>query len=243
MPGQDSRESRLDRLTWPEIAARRRSGWDTVLLPLGATEQHGPHLPLGTDTLIAEELARRACRLLGRTFAAPVLPVGASDEHRHFAGTLSLDHATLADTIIGIASRLVERGFAHVAVFSAHGGNVEAMARAEGQAGRGVTILSRHAPAGADGGLHAGKAETSMLLAVAPSAVHMEAAAPGRSAPMGAASWELLRRDGVRALAANGVLGDPTGATATHGEELLDEAASGLASAVSAARARLDSRV
>ncbi|MDR0358586.1 MAG: creatininase family protein, partial [bacterium] len=60
MPVDDSDEVRLDRLTWLEVDRLGRLGWDTVLLPLGSTEQHGPHLPLGTDGVIATEVALRA---------------------------------------------------------------------------------------------------------------------------------------------------------------------------------------
>ena len=96
----------LAELTWPQVARALAEGATTVILPLGATEQHGPHLPLGTDTLRAEALAARLAERLP-ALVAPVLPVGCSDEHGGFAGLLSLEAETLAAVIVDCARRMV----------------------------------------------------------------------------------------------------------------------------------------
>ena len=95
----------LAEMTWPDVAQAVACGMTTVILPLGATEQHGPHLPLGTDTFRAEALAERLASALPDALVAPALPIGCSDEHSGFAGLLSLDHATLAGVIVHCARR------------------------------------------------------------------------------------------------------------------------------------------
>jgi len=203
-----------------------------VLVPLGATEQHGPHLPLDTDSLIGAELAVRAARRLGRAFAAPVLPVGASAEHRGFPGTLSLSHEIVAAVVIDLCAWLRDRGFQRVAVFSAHGGNRRALelARAAVQPGTTILLDLPTLPVGA-GDAHAGRDETSMLLAILPEAVRPVTSA-GYLGQLDARAWDVLTTAGVRALAPNGVLGDPAGASAELGQVLLDGLAAAIAEVV-----------
>jgi creatinine amidohydrolase len=239
MPDDDSDELRLDRLTWPELDRLGRLGWDTVLLPLGSTEQHGPHLPLGTDTLIAAEVASRAARRLGRTLVAPVLPIGCSDEHRDFPGMLSLDHETLAGAILDVCDRLLEHDLRPV-VFSAHGGNGRALQQAAGRMGpRGLVIRPEleFSPAAflatlgvgvAQSGVHAGLAETSMVLASERALVREERYQAGYVGDL-AAIWRVLTTRGLRAATSNGVLGDPTGSTAERGEACLEAWAESIA--------------
>ena len=87
----------LARMNWPDLKRAVESGARTVILPLGATEQHGPHLPLATDTIRARALAERvADRLEPDVLVAPALPFGCSDEHTGFPGLLGLDAGTLA---------------------------------------------------------------------------------------------------------------------------------------------------
>ncbi len=105
---------------WPEVAAGT-----TLLLPLGSLEQHGPHLPLDTDTRIAEALAVRAAgRAAYPTFVAPVLPYGASGEHEGFPGTVSLGSSALTAVLVELI-RSATRTFPRVVLVSAHGGNLD----------------------------------------------------------------------------------------------------------------------
>jgi mycofactocin system creatininase family protein len=203
-----------------------------VLVPLGATEQHGPHLPLGTDSLIGAELAARAARRLGRAFAAPVLPFAASAEHRDFPGTLSLSHETVAAVVTDLCTWLHDRGLRRVAVFSAHGGNRRALELAAAAVREGTTVLlDLPAVAVGAGDAHAGRDETSMLLTLAPRTVR-PVTATGYTGRLDARAWEVLTTAGVRALAPNGVLGDPSGASAELGEELLEALATAIAEAL-----------
>jgi len=229
----------LAEATWPEVAQAVAAGVTTVILPLGSTEQHGPHLPLGTDTVRAQALAvRLAARL--PVLVAPVLPIGCSDEHGGFAGLLSLEAETLAAVIVDCARRLAGWGVQRLVVLTTHGGNGRALALAEARLRRELPELKVWIPdpaticgdgvaavAVADGisleavGLHAGEGETSELLHMCPEQVRMDRAEPGHTGDMGAALTQLVAA-GTRALSANGVVGDPTLADAGRGKRYLD---------------------
>lgn len=136
---------RLAELTWPEVTEAVAAGATTVILPLGATEQHGPHLPLGTDTVRAVALAERLAERLP-VLVAPVLPVGCSDEHGGFAGLLSLAAETLAAVIADCAHRMAGWGVRRLVVLSAHGGNGRALALAAARLRRELPELALWIP-------------------------------------------------------------------------------------------------
>jgi creatinine amidohydrolase len=107
--------------TWPEIAAL---GGQVAVVPLGSLEQHGPHLPLLTDTLILEAIvARAAARLVDVAVFLPALWVGASDHHRGFPGTVSLSHETYRRVLVDVVESLIGSGFRRIVLLNAHGGN------------------------------------------------------------------------------------------------------------------------
>lgn len=210
----------------------------TLLVPVGATEQHGPHLPLDTDTRIAQALARAVAERLGASGAgqdwpvAPAVAYGASGEHQSFPGTISIGTDVLTRL-------LVEYGrsaccWAQRVVFvNGHGGNVPALAGAVGLLrfeARDVGWLPC-AVAGADA--HAGHAETSLLLHLSPAEVRFDRARPGNSAPLAQLLPE-MRRGGVAAVSAVGVLGDPTTASAHEGRRLFAEMVDGAVAAIDA---------
>lgn len=209
--------------TSPEAAAATR----VLLVPLGSTEQHGPHLPLDTDTRIAVAIARGAARDRADVAVAPALAYGASGEHQGFAGTLSIGQAALELVVVELVRSIgpeVER----VVLVNGHGGNVEALDRAVAtlrSEDRPVTVWS---PRLRGGDTHAGHVETSLLLALCPEAVHLDRAEPGVTAPL-AELLPALRAGGLVAVTPNGVLGDPTGASAAAGLELLASCVADLA--------------
>ena len=123
-----SHDPRLEAATWPEIEGRDLAQ-SVAVVPLGSTEQHGGHLPFGTDTTLARALAAGFCARVPGALQLPVLALGCADEHLGFAGTLSLREATLEAVIEDVLASLRVRGFGGAFVFSAHGGNVEALAR------------------------------------------------------------------------------------------------------------------
>jgi len=219
----------LGSLTWPEVAA---SAAESILIvPLGSTEQHGPHLPLRTDSDIAVALASRLAAARPDMLVAPLLPYGSAGEHAAFPGTLSIGAAALELIVVELVRSA--DAFAGVVLVSGHGGNAAPLAAAvvtlRGE-GRRVMAWTPRVPGG---DAHAGRTETSLLLALSADAVRLRAAEPGETAPLADLMGE-LRRSGVAAVSANGVLGDPAGASADEGERLLDQLAADLVASVEA---------
>ncbi|MFG1795233.1 mycofactocin biosynthesis peptidyl-dipeptidase MftE [Nocardia sp. NPDC049149] len=205
-------------LTWPEAGERAAAG--TILaVPIGATEQHGPHLPLSTDTDVAAELCARLAARRSDVLVAPAIPYGASGEHAGFPGTLSIGQAALELLIVELCRSATDT-FDRILLVNWHGGNLEPLRRAETllhSESRDVRVyVPRY-----QGDLHAGRAETAVQLALAPDKVRVERAEAGDVRPL-PELLPLLRASGVRAISANGVLGDPAGANAAEGAALLD---------------------
>ena len=217
--------ARLGSRTWTELEERA-----TLLVPVGSLEQHGPHLPLDTDARVATAVARRAADAAPGVLVAPALAFGASGEHEAFPGTLSIGHEALRAVLVELG-RSAGRWAARLVFVNGHGGNLPTVAdavvqlRAEGRDaawfGCGV----------AGGDAHAGRTETSLLLALAPELVRLDAASAGNTAPLAELLGE-LRSGGIAAVSPNGVLGDPAGATAEEGERLLGEMTDRLCAAV-----------
>jgi len=202
--------------TWIELDAVASNS--VLLIPFGSTEQHGPHLPLDTDTRIAFAVAATVAQRRADTLVAPPVPYGSSGEHAGFAGTLSIGHAALELLLIELVRSADV--FRAVVLVCGHGGNAEAMQRAT------ATLTAEGRPTRAwfasipDGDAHAGHAETSLMLAVAPDTVRLDQAVAGATAPLSELMPD-LRRAGVLAVSPNGVLGDPTGASASAGHQFL----------------------
>jgi mycofactocin precursor peptide peptidase len=229
-PGE--RSAQLADLSSPEVGRRARAG-ALLAVPLGSTEQHGAHLPLSTDTDIAVALCERLAAARDDVLIAPAVGYGSSGEHAGFPGTLSIGQDALEMLVIELG-RSASETFEHLLLVCAHGGNGEPVARAVARLraeSRDVLVFLPQW----HGDPHAGRPETSMLLALRPQHVLMQHAAPGDTRPM-AQLWPLLRAGGVRAVSASGVLGDPSGASGTEGVALLDELAGTLIDAVAAWR-------
>lgn len=208
---------RLAEATSTEIGARAAAGPMTLLVPLGATEQHGPHLPIGTDATIAVALAEGAAAGAPGEIVAPALPYGSSGEHQDFAGTLSIG-AEATELVLVELARSATETFDRVVFVNAHGGNAGPLtdaARRLREEFRDVRAWSPHF----GGDAHAGRAETSLMLALE-AGVREELAEAGNAAPLGELIGD-LREGGVRAVSGNGVLGDPAGASAAEGRALL----------------------
>ena len=209
----------LGALAWPDVAARASK---TVLaIPVGSTEQHGPHLPLSTDTEVAVEVARRLAAIRPDVVVAPAVPYGSSGEHAGFPGTLSIGQDALELLLVELIRSA--DAFAGTLIVSAHGGTAGPVTRAAdrlGREGRRVRVWSPPATDPTD--THAGQIETSILLAVRPAGVQAGKAEAGARQPL-QELWPALRRGGVAAVSPNGVLGDPTGASAAAGRRLLGD--------------------
>src|SRR6185369_946247 len=208
-------------------------------LPVGSTEQHGAHLPLSTDSLHTVAVLERVAEELP-ALVMPLIPVGRADHHMAFPGTISIRHETLHALVRDYCDSLFLHGFRHVLVYSGHGGNAVPLARI-------IADLVREDPRRSiigctdwsvydgtlfpcaealgvgqfEAGWHAGELETSMILALDERLVMMDRAAPGFIGDL-APLREKLMREGVKAIAPTGVLGDPRPATRAHGEAYLD---------------------
>jgi creatinine amidohydrolase/Fe(II)-dependent formamide hydrolase-like protein len=218
-----------------------------VVLPLGAVEQHGPHLPLFTDCLTVENVLARAVERAGERFnvwTLPLMPFSKSNEHIHFPGTITLSAETLARVLKETAASLARAGFRKLLILNGHGGNaaiLEATAR-DIRVETGLMVFVSMCgfrsgiPAGhmdpheEKWGLHAGEMETSVVLAVAPELVHTEKMAGdsprfvdefklvGPTRGIVTVAW--LSED----LAANGVIGNPAKSSAETGRMAIEGA-------------------
>jgi creatinine amidohydrolase/Fe(II)-dependent formamide hydrolase-like protein len=231
----------LAHLAWPEIAALDKQE-GVVILPIGAIEQHGPHLPTITDTLLVTGMLDATLAALPdavRAWALPPLNYGKSNEHTGFPGTIKLSAATLLAVLHDIAQSVSEAGFRRLALINGHGGNsalLEVAAR-DIRAATGLMVFCLQPGLYVDPpfpitddekrlGFHAGELETSLVLALAPDLVDMAKAVthfaqfPQTDTPLfffGAASTAWLSRD----WSATGVFGDATLGTAEKGEALI----------------------
>lgn len=204
-----------------------------VLVPVGSTEQHGPHLPLDTDAVIADAVAHRCAESLPRhpaddpVVVAPVVAYGASGEHQAFRGTCSIGTDALRMVTVELV-RSIRTWADRVVLVNGHGGNVPALRaavsqlRAEGHAVAWASCATRDTDG--QGDAHAGFSETSLMLHLRPHAVRLERAEPGNTTPIERLLPRLVA-DGVAAVSVNGVLGDPTGASAAEGARLFAQMA------------------
>jgi creatinine amidohydrolase len=218
---------------WPEISDGPRR---LLVVPLGSLEQHGPHLPMDTDTRIATAVAARACSGVPGIGLAPAVAIGASGEHADFPGTLSIGTGALTTVLVELG-RHASLHWPAMLLVNGHGGNVPAIQSAVQtlrSEGRECHVWHAGLPEAAPGvppDPHAGRFETSVMLALAPSQVRLEAAAAGDTRPMREIMPDLMSR-GVRAVSPNGVLGDPAGASAAEGRRLVERLVSGLRATV-----------
>lgn len=207
---------RLDEVTTVDVGTEPGV---ILAVPIGSCEQHGPHLPLGADTAIATALTDALAGHLDEVVVAPPLTITASGEHAGFPGTLSIGTAAMATVIVELV-RSADWA-AGVVLVNGHGGNRDAVETAVEMCrheARNVVAWWPHHPGG---DAHAGRTETSLLLALRPDLVRLEAARPGVRTAL-SELFPALRSGGVRAVSLNGVLGDPTGATAGEGWAILE---------------------
>jgi creatinine amidohydrolase len=238
---------RLADATWPEVAETNAS---LALLPVGSTEQHGPHAPLGTDTLHAESVAEHAAEQYEDRHAepcvvAPTLSVGVSAEHRAFPGTLWLSPDTFRSAVRDTVASLAHHGMDRVVVVNGHGGNTDALREVTATISREdaayavpftwFEAVGEHSKRMG----HGGELETALLRHTYPDLVREDRIEEARE--RAADRWGEwvsgvnLAHDSVE-FAENGVVGDPGAGDAELGAELLDlavEALSDLLVAVS----------
>lgn len=240
----------LPYLTSAEIGGLPDKANTVVLQPVAAIEQHGPHLPVAVDAVIA-------CGVLGKALARldaalpcyclPPLCYGKSNEHVDFPGTITLPATTLLETLLAVCTSLYRSGFRKVAFANSHGGQpqiVEIAARDARERHRDLSVFplfiwsvpncgrELYTEREAEYGIHAGAGETALLLALLPEHVKMERAVA--EYPPARAEGDLLSIEGplpyawlTHDLSRSGVIGDPRTATREKGERLLDSLAQG----------------
>lgn len=199
---------------WPDIADNT-----TVFVPVGSLEQHGPHLPLDTDTVIADAVARTLAETTANALLAPAVTYTASGEHQGFAGTSSIGTDVLRLTLIELV-RSIRLWAARVVFVNGHGGNLDAVRTAVAQLTDEGHDVRWIACATEDVDLHAGRTETSLMLHLRPASVRLDRAEPGNRGAL-AELLPTMLAGGVKAVSPNGVLGDPTGASAEQGAQVL----------------------
>jgi creatinine amidohydrolase len=227
----------LEELTWPEVERALDAGTDTVVIGVGSIEQHGPHLPLRVDTLTSEELSRRIAARLGNALAAPPVRPGCSGHHMEFPGTITVPPEVLMETLRSYCRSLSGHGFEHLVLLPTHGGNyapvntvapeiareIDATVIALADLDEQMELMNEGLRAAGveyeEPIIHAGAAETAILLAVAEGLVREDELAVGHE---GSVSVSRLLSQGFAAISETGVLGDPREATAEAGEAILD---------------------
>jgi creatinine amidohydrolase len=234
----------LEELTTAEIRRLIDTGWDTVIVPLGSTEQHGPALPLNVDALHGLHTALRAAAIMGKVLVGPVVSLGYSPEHCRFAGTVSVSEETLRGIIHDIAESHARSGFKLVYFWIGHGGDnivlqdvlQELANKWPGCTVTGIADLEAYIAETWDrvplelgmdlerSGSHAGEFETSMMLAIRPDLVRMDRAEQGNLAPFASICARMMA-EGIHSVSPNGVLGDQRPADRQRGDAYLDRLA------------------
>ncbi|MDJ0706312.1 MAG: creatininase family protein [Leptolyngbyaceae cyanobacterium MO_188.B28] len=237
-------------LTWQDVDAMPDKENVVMIQPIGAIEQHGPHLPLVVDSAIGLGVLGQALHKLEPevpAYALPPLYYGKSNEHWHFPGTITLSAQTLLAVLMEVAESVYRAGFRKLVWMNSHGGQPQVLEiaardlhqkyedflvfplftwRVPHNAGQFLTDQEKEL------GIHAGDAETSVMLSILPDQVRMEKAV--KEYPHGLPKDSLLSMEGklpfawtTRDLSRSGVLGDATVATKEKGEQILDSVSDG----------------
>ena len=256
MPGH--RDRRLERMTQPR-AARLLETSGTVVLAAGSVEQHGAHLPLGTDAFAALTVAERVAERLD-TVVAPLGPLGVAHYHLPWGGTLTLEPSTLAAVVVDVCSSLRQSGVRRGVIVNWHEGNSPTLRLAADQAQRrfGLRVLIAEAHVITSSLFpdemeftHAGSMETAAVLAHEPALVRLDERAPGSDPTAGGEAHELFRRRDVYPVLRDfheiapdgGWYGHPERADAARAEEVFEAVADHVVARVRELWAALDPEV
>lgn len=234
----------LEEMTWPQVRKALEEGYRTVIVAAGSIEQHGKHLPTGTDTMSGYRIAINIAEGLGHTLVAPVIRPGCSDHHMAFPGTISIPADLLKDLCRAYCRCLCGHGFERIVLIASHGGNIQALREVAQELDAELPcrvvspniildprveeatepILARYGVTRGEAGIHSGFAETSHMLANPyEHLVDMPAAECGFVGDAMARIQEVMKdgRWNVADITPIGVLGDPIKASAEAGQELL----------------------
>jgi creatinine amidohydrolase len=238
-----SAQNQLEKKTWKEIELALKAGTDTAIITIGATEQHGPHLALASDSATGDCLAQKIADSAGRTLITPNIRLGISPHHMHFPGTIAVRSQVLKSLVYEYVHSLAWHGFRHIFIIPTHGTNFKMAGELEielrklyphtnifsfSDADAYIETLTntskRLGISLAEAGSHSGLSETAMILACQPELVDLKNAQVGFMGDA-YAMGDKLNRDGTHSISPIGVLGDPRGATVAAGKEYLNSLA------------------
>lgn len=233
---------RMEEMNWVDIKETIQKGYTSVVIGVGSTEQHGPHLPTQTDAIVAEVLANKVAMKLGNTLQAQTIRVGCSEHHLSFPGTISLEKDTLKAIIHDYVKSLSHHGFKKIIFLPSHGGNFEPLKEVINEIQPkypaiklfGYTDLTEFMNCTfkiaedfgigrEEAGGHAGEVETSQMLSIKEDQVIKDRLQPGYVKAIDLNTQKLLFKKGITALSKIGVIGDPTLADKSRGKEYINK--------------------
>lgn len=249
----------MEEMTWQEIEDALSKGKTTVILVSGSVEQHGPHLPTGTDTFLGYAVAERAARRLGTALVASVIRPALSEHHLGFPGSFTLSWETYFEVLGDCCESLARHGFKDIILTSSHGGNTAVMKAVAPEIARKLVgkakvhvvdylqkgseaqrpVLESEKVSRGKAGVHAGYGETSEMLAAKSGLVRMESVERGLDDESFYDPSHISRSQidsfilGIKHFSKNGILGDPRGANRELGVRLFEIMVNSLASAIS----------
>ena len=232
----------MEEMNWIDIKEAINNGFKTVIIGVGSTEQHGPHLPTKTDALIADVIVNLIAQSLKNALQAQTIRVGCSDHHLSFPGTISLKKSTLKAIIQDYLESLQKHGFENIIFIPTHGGNFNPIKEAIEEVREKFPKIKIFAYTDLMGfvnaldkiainlnitiqeaGAHAGEVETSQMLALAEDLVVRERFQPGYLGDLGEEEVEMLFNKGMPSLSEIGVVGDPTKASKKNGKIYMEK--------------------
>jgi creatinine amidohydrolase len=229
---------RIEELTWPEVGKAIEDGYKTVIVPVGSTEQHGPHLPTGTDAYGGDCYGLRTAEKLGNALVAPTIRFGVSHHHMGMTGTITVSTDTLIHLVMDVCLSLDAHGFENIVLMSCHGNNhgpviaaaqevapevqatIVALAYPNQPESKARKILREHGITPEEAGYHAGASETSFIMAYKPELVARDMLQRGYVGPYAEKYFYTVQE--LQRIAPLGIFGDPTKATKELGEKLIE---------------------
>ena len=239
----------LAQMTSPEIGTAIEKGYTTVVFAVGSNEQHGPCLPVSTDTILGDKLALSIAEKIGDALMAPTISVGCSEHHMKFSGTITLSRETLQQVVKEYVDSLSRHGFTRIVVIPSHGGNFGPLGEIGEELQKShpeckvivysdlqgfVRVLmntsTRLGVSPEAAGAHAGESEVSMMLWAMDCLVRKEHIPNGKGflGEFNEDTAQQIFDHGIGALSPKGVLGDPKRASSKHGREYIQDLTSAI---------------